>query len=86
MSVEHDCFSEPLDPPVFFGSSKVPVHNPIMAPHAKHKGYVKQLPMFNIVAQLPTRYENANLLGKCKELVEVFVVYVEGALPDLYTR
>lgn len=79
-------FSEPLDLPVFFGSSKVPVHNPIMAPHAKHKGYVKQLPVFNIVAQLPTRYENANLLGKCKELVEVFVVYVEGALPDLYTR
>ncbi len=57
-----------------------------MAPHAKHKGYVKQLPMFNIVAQLPTCYENANLLGKCKELVEFFVVYVEGALPDLYTR
>jgi hypothetical protein len=70
----------------FFGSSKVPVHHPIMAPHAKHKGYVKQLPMFNIVAQLPRCYENANLLGKCKELVEFFVVYVEGALPDLYTR
>jgi len=86
VSVEHDCFSEPLDLPVFFGSSKLPVHHPIMAPHAKHKGYVKQLPMFNIVAQLPTCYENANLLGKCKELVEFFVVYVEGALPDLYTR